>query len=314
MPRARSPASRLTATASRSKSPRGRPKTQKASVGATSNTTETDVCVIGAGWSGLYAMKYALAYGLSCIGVERRYDVGGLWYYDPESPYTTANNRTFTSSPKDFTEAIDYPWPDTFGYYATGAQIHIWLKSYASHFGLLEKIRLSTAVTSARKTANGIWEVQLTNVVTQARSVIYSKYLIICAGVNANVNDLAKTDPKYAQFSGETIHSHVIRRVEEFQDKLSGKNIVCIGGGENACDLSYYLSMRSRSYTLCIPTGQWMQIRNFLTNAFPISQVAPVTPKKLLNTLPWEYQKVSSVLDFAFVHFRLYCVFLNYFS
>ena len=47
-----------------------------------------DVIVLGAGWSGLVACKYALEEGLSIVAIEKREGIGGVWRYsdDPSIP------------------------------------------------------------------------------------------------------------------------------------------------------------------------------------------------------------------------------------
>ena len=64
-----------------------------------------------------------------------------------------------------------------------------------------------------------------------------------------------------------------------------------MSGGENASDLSYYGSAVTKAFTLCVPNGQWMQVRNYLTRNVPIHQIGPITLDKLMHVLPWEYQK-----------------------
>ena len=43
----------------------------------------TKVCVIGAGASGLPAIKACVEYGLEVVCFERTSDLGGLWNYRP---------------------------------------------------------------------------------------------------------------------------------------------------------------------------------------------------------------------------------------
>ena len=42
--------------------------------------TYHDVTVLGAGWSGLIAIKYMKEEGLTVVALERRDGIGGLWY------------------------------------------------------------------------------------------------------------------------------------------------------------------------------------------------------------------------------------------
>ena len=249
-----------------------------------------DVCVIGAGWSGLYALKYASQRGLDCVAIEQRETIGGLWGYDENTKYTTVADITYTSSPKLFTEATDFPWKDEWGSHPKHTDVYEWLQSYAAHFNLVDKVLLKTTVEGTTK-ENGVWKVHITDRATNKSSVISCKNLVVATGVNGAVNDLSNTE-KYKNFTGEKIHSDVIRNIPDFQKKMEGKNIVSIGGGENGSDLAYHFSKKTKSYHHCIPNGHWMQIRCAATLAVPIPDLYPVTDEKMRVGKPWEYQKI----------------------
>ena len=54
-----------------------------------------DVTVLGAGWAGIVSTKYMLEEGLTVVTLERRDDLGGLWYYsDDPAEKTTISQRT----------------------------------------------------------------------------------------------------------------------------------------------------------------------------------------------------------------------------
>lgn len=263
--------------------------------------TTTTALVIGGGWSGLYAMKYLRAEGIDCRGVERRDVLGGLWAISKDTRFTSVADCTYTSSPKLYTEATDYPWPEEFGLYPRYDQVHAWLQDYARHFGLAERYFLNTNVVKVEK-VDGLWHTYVTNFSSNEEGsnsdssavtrIIKSKYLIVSTGVNFKVNDMTHTT-KFTGFMGTKIHANDIRYVSDFEEMVRDKVVVAMGGGEGASDLSYFGSLVAKSYTLCIPNGQWMQVRNYLTRMVPIHKIAPVTIEKLIpkQVLPWEYQK-----------------------
>ena len=72
-----------------------------------------DVCIIGAGWSGLYACKYALENGLQPIVLERREGLGGVWNYTDDPATTTVMKSTVSSSSRVVTEASDFFMDET---------------------------------------------------------------------------------------------------------------------------------------------------------------------------------------------------------
>jgi cation diffusion facilitator CzcD-associated flavoprotein CzcO len=247
---------------------------------------ETDVCVIGAGWSGLYALKYVLQYGMKAIAIEQKSELGGLWGESTE--HMSAPDVTYTSSAKLFTEATDFPWADEIGLYPHKSDIHAYLDKYVSHFSLREKIWFNTLAEQVTK-HEGLWRISSRKTQSNACITIVCKNIIVCTGVNSIPNNLAETDPKYQRFTGEIIPSHTIKIMSDFESKVSGKVVVAIGGGESASDITYYLSKHSKSFTLCIPNGHWMQIREYYTSVIPINELAPVLEDG--SCYPWEYQK-----------------------
>ncbi len=46
-----------------------------------------DVVIIGAGWSGLLACKYCLAEGLKTVVLEGRDRIGGVWAFADDERY-----------------------------------------------------------------------------------------------------------------------------------------------------------------------------------------------------------------------------------
>ncbi|RYH09242.1 NAD(P)/FAD-dependent oxidoreductase [archaeon] len=252
-----------------------------------------EAVVIGAGWCGIYALKHLAEQGLDCMSFDKREDVGGLWAHTDDQSVTSVPDCTYTSSPKLFTEAVDFPWPDEIGIYPRYDDVHTWLKSYVKHFNLSDRIMLHSEVKSVEKN-DGMWVLNITRKDPAKKRaenfVVKSKFLVVSTGVNMVLNDMSD-DSRLTGFSGRIMHSNQIRKVSEYQDEVRGKRVVSIGGGENASDLTYFGSRVTKSFTLCIPNGQWMQIRNYLTRTVPIFKVAPVTREKLGHVLPWEYQK-----------------------
>jgi dimethylaniline monooxygenase (N-oxide forming) len=99
-------------------------------------TESQDVCVIGAGWVGLYAVKYMKEYGLSVVAFDKNPTVGGLWKWSADKTTPTVASFTITSTPKAFTEAADFPWPEEEGMYIKHDKVYKWLEDYTDHFDL----------------------------------------------------------------------------------------------------------------------------------------------------------------------------------
>ena len=92
--------------------------------------SQKQVCVIGAGVSGLAAAKAFAARGHTVTMVEKSANLGGVW--DPSRAYPDVQ----TQSPKDLYRYTDKAMPDSYPEWPKGPQVHAYLKDYASGHGL----------------------------------------------------------------------------------------------------------------------------------------------------------------------------------
>ncbi|MBC6478880.1 MAG: NAD(P)-binding protein [Hormoscilla sp. GM7CHS1pb] len=93
--------------------------------------TEFDVCIIGAGWSGLLSCKYALSHQLSVVVLEQRDWLGGVWNYSDDPNIITVMESTVTSSSATVTEAADFPMKPELGNFLHRKDIQAYLEEYA---------------------------------------------------------------------------------------------------------------------------------------------------------------------------------------
>jgi cation diffusion facilitator CzcD-associated flavoprotein CzcO len=104
----------------------------------------TSWCVIGAGPSGLTALKNLLAMGIPTECLEREDDVGGNWYFGSAASSVFASTRLISS--KSLTAYTDFPMPREWPAYPHHAQCLDYLRRYARHFDLVPHIRTHAAV------------------------------------------------------------------------------------------------------------------------------------------------------------------------
>ncbi len=78
---------------------------------------DMDVIIIGAGWSGIYACKYAIENGLKPVVLERRSEIGGVWNYSDDPAITTVMKSTISSSSRIVTEASDFFMDESVGHF-----------------------------------------------------------------------------------------------------------------------------------------------------------------------------------------------------
>ena len=106
------------------------------------------MAVIGAGPGGLTAAKHAIQAGFDVSVFEASGDLGGQWHTTAAHSGVWPGMRTNTS--RAMTAFSDFPAPSTHELHPFAEQIHAYLRAYAETFGVLDRIRLGTPVTSLR--------------------------------------------------------------------------------------------------------------------------------------------------------------------
>ncbi len=108
-----------------------------------------NVCVIGAGVSGLAAAKAFKARGHDVTILERSADLGGVW--EPARSYRDVQ----TQSPKELYRYTDKAMPDAYPEWPKGPQVYAYLADYARSHDLTRLTRLNTTVRSMQRRADG---------------------------------------------------------------------------------------------------------------------------------------------------------------
>ena len=98
----------------------------------------------GAGSSGLAAAKALMEYGFEVDVLERERELGGNWNFGKPNARVYASTHMISSKP--FTSYPDYPMPDRFPDYAHHTQVLEYLRSYARHFGVDDRIEFGVSV------------------------------------------------------------------------------------------------------------------------------------------------------------------------
>lgn len=186
-----------------------------------------NICVIGAGLSGLVTIKELLEKGHTVTCFEASSKIGGVFSnaktYD--SVLLTVSNYFMSYS--DF-----MPTEERLKYW-TKQDYFKYLGRYAEHFKLLDAVKFETPVVSLkRQDAN--WEVNVKQG-NEEQSYVFDS-VAVCSGQFQKVNI-----PKLKgmeNFKGEILHSTEYTNAEKF----AGKNVMCIGLGESSTDVTTEIS------------------------------------------------------------------------
>ncbi len=188
----------------------------------------TEWCVIGAGPSGLSALRHLIAAGVEAECLEREGGVGGNWRFGAGTSRVFASTRLISS--KRLTEVADFPMPRHFPAYPDHRQCLEYFEAYADHFGLGPRIRTGESVERiepAGPPGTG-WVVE-----TAAGGSRRYAGVVIASGHN----HVPRFPDLPGEFSGRLLHSADYKSPTE-PVAIAGKRVLVIGAGNSGCDIA----------------------------------------------------------------------------
>ena len=193
-----------------------------------SHAKATSWCVIGAGPSGLAALRHLLARGIPAECLEREDGVGGNWYFGSRTSRVFASTRLISS--KRLTEFADFPMPRHFPHYPDHRQCLEYLRAYADHFALGSQIRTGVSVERIEPagTPGAGWIVH-----ARGLSPRYAAGVVIASGHN----HVPRLPDIPGRFTGHFFHSAGYTSPTE-PVTIAGKRVLVIGGGNSGCDIA----------------------------------------------------------------------------
>jgi dimethylaniline monooxygenase (N-oxide forming) len=204
----------------------------------------SEVCIIGAGVSGIISAKLCLDQGLKPQIFEKSDSIGGVWK-NSESGIGTWNSLEALNS-KSFTMISDHPWPKSVPEFPSRGHMLDYYTSYAEKNGLFQYINFNTSVESLSEEGEGYSVILKTQDSITTRNF---KSVIIGTGFNSKINESL---PGNEKFSGVVLHSGYYREPSIFQ----GKRVVIIGNSysssgiaSEACTVTESVSLIYRSKT-----------------------------------------------------------------
>lgn len=206
-------------------------------------TASRDVCVIGAGASGLVVMKELLDEGHVVTCFEKADRHGGLFNYSPSrggvydsAKLTISNNfMAFSSFPPRDYETPRY-WRHT--------EYFEYLRQFAEEFHLLERVMFNTEVLAVRRDDGKV----LVEVQSESGKVTERRFDAIAICVGAHQLPRFPDIPGRDDFKGTITHTFDYKNAEPYR----GKNVLCIGAGETAADVVHEIAAVANSCTLSL--------------------------------------------------------------
>ena len=208
------------------------------------------VAVIGAGPSGITAIKNFKDQGFDVTAFERCSGVGGNWRYNDPSGHSSVFETTHIISSKYTSYYEDFPLPDNVADYPSHKELLQYFRAYADHFKLNKNIKFNTEVMHCSQDKGHKWKIKWRKL--SHNEIVEDKFdaLVVCNGHHH--------EPRYpnypGRFSGEYLHSHQYKKAAPY----AGKKILVIGGGNSACDIAVETARISQTSALSWRRGYYL--------------------------------------------------------
>lgn len=184
--------------------------------------------MIGAGSSGIAALKGLAERGIAVDCFEKSDRVGGNWVFANRNGMSSAYRSLHTNTSRERMAYSDFPMPRSYPDFPHHTQIASYFADYVKHFGLDSRISFETGVELAvREPSDGVWTVTLDSGETRR----YDALLV----ANGHHWDPRWPEPPYpGAFGGVEMHSHWFVDASDFRDQ----NVLVVGMGNSAVDIA----------------------------------------------------------------------------
>lgn len=211
-------------------------------------TKSKKVAVIGAGPSGITALKNLLDKGVSAKAFDINHEIGGNWIYSENESHSSVFETTHIISSKTLSQYEDFTF-DEFGQsvadYPSHDELRRYFQAYGKKFDLYAHIQFNTLVKHCERKGPVEWVLTL-----EKNGQEYQEsftHLVVCNG-----HHWKPRIPSYAtDFGGTFLHSHQFKKAAPFQ----GQRVLVIGGGNSACDVAVETSRVSQKTAISMRRG-----------------------------------------------------------
>lgn len=211
------------------------------------------VCVIGAGSSGITAIRSLKAKGIDYVCFEKGSYVGGNWKYDNDNDQSAAYKSLYINTSRQMMEFREYPMPVDFPDYPDHYRIQQYFEDFVDHFDLRETIRFQTEVESVKRAPEGGWNVSWKARDGESGTGHFSD-VMVCNGHHWDKRWPEPAFPGSDTFEGEQMHAHDYRT----PDLLEGKRVLVLGIGNSATDIAVESSRHADATFLAMRRGAWI--------------------------------------------------------
>jgi dimethylaniline monooxygenase (N-oxide forming) len=232
-----------------------------------------NVCVIGAGSSGITACQVLQARRIPFDCFEKGSQVGGNWRYGNDNGMSSAYRSLHINSSRSLMSYKAFPMPEDYPDYPDHFRIAKYFDDYVERFKLAERITFRTEVVRVEP-VDGEWEVSVEDADGGSETRRYRAVLV----ANGHHWDPRWPEPPFSgseEFAGEQMHAHYYRE----SDVLRGKRVLVLGIGNSAVDIAVESSRIADATFLAMRRGAYV-LPKYL-NGKPIDDASPPIASRL---------------------------------
>lgn len=250
--------------------------------GEATTSHDLSALIIGAGISGLCAAIELTAAEIPCRIVERRPDLGGVWFenrYPGAACDVPSHLYSFSFAPFEWSR-----------FFADSSEIHRYLGEVADAHELRRLIDFDTEVIEARwSEADLRWQVDVATADGEQRTLTAP---IVISAVGAFNKPRMPAVPGLERFTGPSVHT---ARYPDTGLDLKNKHVVLVGNGASAMQVGPAIADEVASLTVVQRTPQWAA-------PFPkFKEAIAPSLRRLLATVPlyrlWYRLRLSWALN-----------------
>ncbi len=208
-----------------------------------------NAAVIGAGSSGIAAVKALHERGIDVECFEKSDRVGGNWVFGNKNGMSAAYRYLHINTSRERMQYSDLPMPESYPDFPRHDQIAAYFDQYVDHFGFRDRIRFETGVERAERRSDGTWDVSTEDGETRRFDM-----LLVANGHHWDKRWPEPAFPGTDEFEGQILHAH------DYVDNefLRGRDVVVLGIGNSAMDISVEASESAANTYLAARRGAWI--------------------------------------------------------
>lgn len=242
-----------------------------------------DVCIIGAGSSGVTTAKALAQAGIAFDIFEKGSDIGGMWRYENDNGQSSCYASLHIDTSRPNLGYSDFPIDPSLPDFLSHAQFLDYLVAYAEHFGIRDQVQFRTEVRSVEP-VGGRYRVHLAD----GRQFEYGTVIV----ANGHLAD-PRMPAFPGTFGGSVIHSHHYRTAAPYE----GKNVLVVGLGNSAVDIAVDICRRANHVFVSTRRSAWIMPKYLFGR--PIDQVSRRIAQTLKLSTPATRRVMSWLIRLA---------------